>query len=227
MKWAHCLILLLSFSVVVVAQDRQGIEPRSTALDYSNHAVEKQISIGAALMAPEQVRHTFVTDLNRGYIVIEVGIYPVTGTKACIALSQFILRSGKLVSRPAGPAEIAKILQKTDTPGREVTIYPTAGIGYESGPPTYDPYDGRTHGGGVRTMAGVGVGVGRSGPGSNTEADRKTMESELNDKSLHEGESSKPVAGYIYFPVTGKKSKASYQLEFTFDGEKILLNLGS
>ncbi|MBZ5534325.1 MAG: hypothetical protein LAO31_00090 [Acidobacteriia bacterium] len=227
MRVIQCLILLLSFSLVVVAQERQGIEPRSTPGDYINRAIEKEISVGAALMAPDQVRHTFVTDLNRGYIVVEVGIYPVTGKKEKIALDHFLLHSGKLVSRPAGPTEIARILQKTSTSGHDVTVYPTAGIGYESGPPTYDPYDGRTHGGGVRTMAGVGVGVGRSGPGANTEADRKTMESELTDKGLHEGEISEPVAGYLYFPVTGKKSKASYQLEFTFDGKKILLNLGS
>lgn len=227
MKCVQCLILLLSLSLIAVAQDRQGIEPRSTAGDYANHAVEKEISVGAALIAPEQVRHTFVTDLNRGYIVVEVGIYPVPAGKAKIALNQFLLRSGKLVSRPAGPAEIAIILQKTGTPGHDVTLYPTAGIGYESGPPTYDPYDGRTHGGGVRTMAGVGVGVGRSGPSANTEADRKTMESELTDKGLHEGEISKPAAGYLYFPVAGKKSKTPYQLEFNFDGKKILLKLGS
>lgn len=127
MKWVQCLMLLLSLSLVVVAQDRQGIEPRSTAGDYANHAIQKEISVGAALMAKDQVRHTFVTDLNRGYIVVEVGLFPVTGAKPNIALNQFILRSGKLVSRPAGPAEIAKILQKDQFNGKRCDVIPHGG----------------------------------------------------------------------------------------------------
>jgi hypothetical protein len=107
---------------------------------------------------------------------------------------------------------VASALQKTAPNQSDVTVYPTVGVGYESGPRTYDPVTGGTRGGGWRTAVGVGVGVGSTRPAS-TEPDRRTMETELSEKGLPEGAFSKPIAGYLYFPLAPAK-KSSYELEY-------------
>lgn len=99
-----------------------------------------------------------------------------------------------------------------------MTLYPSAGIGYESGPRVYDPVTGTPRGGGLSTSAGVGVGVGPSQSGAG-EQDRTTMELELSEKGLPETKASKPLSGYLYFPVTSKK-KNGLLLECSLGKEK-------
>jgi hypothetical protein len=53
------------------------------------------------------------------------------------------------------------------------------------------------------------------------------METELSDKGLPEGESARPVAGYVYFPMMQGKKKATYQVEYELSGNKILLEFPS
>jgi len=97
------------------------------------------------------------------------------------------------------------------------------GVGYESG--GIDPVTGQRRQGGVITSAGVGVGVGSASPKSgSTEADRRTMELELREKGLPEGNSVSPVAGYVYFTIPPKKNK-KYEFEYTLNGNKLVLPL--
>jgi hypothetical protein len=107
-----------------------------------------------------------------------------------------------------------------------VAVYPTAAVGYESG--GIDPVTGQRRGRGVYTSTGVGVGVGGPqppAPGS-TERDRRTMELELSEKGLPEGNAAAPVSGYLYFVLSsGKNKKAPHQLEYMLNGEKITLQL--
>ena len=78
----------------------------------------------------------------------------------------------------------------------------------------YDPVSGTTRrAGGPVYGAGIGVGVGSTTSAATTDSDRKTMETELRDKELKDGDVSKPVAGYIYFPITTKE-KVEYQLQY-------------
>jgi hypothetical protein len=67
------------------------------------------------------------------------------------------------------------------------------------------------------------VGIDSSKAGG-TEADRKTMETELRDKSLPQGEAAKPVSGYLYFPVSTNK-KVQYELVYSGNGQEIRLQL--
>jgi hypothetical protein len=50
------------------------------------------------------------------------------------------------------------------------------------------------------------------------------MELELREKGLPEGETSSPVAGYLYFSQL-KKKNTKYQLEYVVNGEKVILPL--
>lgn len=207
-RWITIVMVCLSFSWLAMSED-QGLRPRRNATDYTAHAEMGGIALGAAVLTADQVRHSFVTELNRGYLVVEVSAYPKPGESFELSRHQFTLRSadGGSFVRPADPKTVAAIMSRTAASDRDVTLYPTAGIGYESGPRVYDPVTGTQRGGGLSTSAGVGVGVGPSRSGS-SEQDRRVMEMELSEKGLPEIKTSKPTAGYLYFPISGKKKNA-------------------
>jgi len=131
--------------------------------------------------------------------------------------------------RAASPSAIAASVQRSNTPkskDSDITVYPSVGVVYSTGP---DIYGRRT--GGVGTTAGVGVGVGGPGgppsraPGS-TDADRRVMQTELEEKGLPARATAKPVAGYLYFPISVKRGKSvAYQLEYQGGTQKIRVPL--
>lgn len=187
--------------------------PLTSAKDYPASKVEAQYSIGAKLLSKIQIQNSFSTALAGRYVVVEVGFYPAEGKSVDLQRSDFaLLASDNTASvAPVSPEEIASILQKRPSSSRDVTLYPTANVGYESWP-VYDG-NGVKRVGGPVYGAGMGVGVGKTTSPATTDSDRKTMETELSDKELKGSDVSKPVAGYLYFPVTGKE-KANYHLEY-------------
>jgi len=205
-----CLVLLL-LSSLAVAQNRPA--PRASAKDYPASKIEAQYSIGARLLSKTQIQNSFATPLAGHYMVVEVGFYPVDGKSVDLQRANFSLIASDTKSEvtPATPDEIASILQKRPPSGRDVTLYPTANVGYE----TFPVYtgNGTKQVGGPVVGAGMGVGVGKSTSPATTDSDRKTMQTELSDKELTNGEVSSPVAGYLYFPVTGKE-KGNLQLQY-------------
>lgn len=234
MKLRTLLTTGLMFAVLVYADTPRGTVPRATADNYPAHAVRDNVSVGAVLLTADQTRKAFASDLDRCCLVVEVALYPQSGNPVTVSLNDFVLRvsSTDIASRPSSPEVLAAKLQKKATPpppsGHDVTIYPSAGVGYETG--GYDPVTGQRRPGGVYTTTGVGVGVGSPqqqppAPGS-TDRDRKTMELELAEKSLPEGKADAPVSGYLYFSLPGKKDKkVTHQLEYSLNGEKVVLPL--
>lgn len=221
-------------AVSVYADAPRGTVPRAAAERYPAHAVHAGVGVGAILLTPEQARKAFASDLDRCCRVVEVALYPQKDAPVKISLDDFVLRiSGSdLATKPSTAEVLAAKLQKKASPppsdGRDVAIYPTAGVGYESG--GIDPITGQRRGGGVYTTAGVGVGIGGSQPPrpGSSDRDRRTMELELGEKGLPEGTASAPVAGYLYFTLPSgkeKDKKAAHQLEYTLNGEKVVLQL--
>jgi hypothetical protein len=220
MKHATCFLLAVG---MLAGGDGNGIRPRGNSTEYPSHETAGAVTIAAAAIPPEQVRKLFATDLS-GYIVMEVAVYLEPGKQVDLSFGDFLLRIGSNSEtiRAANAQAIASILQKKNAPqpprATDVTIYPTATIGYESG--GYDPTTGRRRSG-VYTGAGVGVGVGGAGGPINaprpasTDRDRTTMQQELEDKSLPEGKTTHTVAGYLYFPKpSGKSKSAVYDLSY-------------
>jgi len=207
---------------LLLGGDSGGIRPRGNSTDYPAHQGGKGVTVAAAVIAPEQVARLFATDLNRGgYVVVEVAVYPDAGGEIDLLSRDFLLRFGSdpTTVRPVSAQAVASSLQRKNTPKPrnpgDVTLYPTATIGYESG-----TYNGQRRGG-VYTAAGVGVGVGDPGPmgaprPASTGRDRSTMEQELADKGLPEGKTSQAVAGYLFFtrPVSAKHSPSTYHLTY-------------
>ena len=155
---SRCGLLAIAGATIGLAANPPGIHPRPAASDYPASDSSENITVGAVALPPEQVRNTFATDLNHGYIVIEVGVYPRAGSSIDVSSLDFALRVGAAdMVRPATPRAIASILQQKNAgpPPRasDVTLYPTADVGVVSGP------GGRA----VYTGAGVGVGIGIRG----------------------------------------------------------------
>jgi hypothetical protein len=204
----------------------KGTAPRADAGRYPAHAERDGIAIGARLLSHDEARKVFVSDVNRCCLVLEIAVYPQKDKPFEVSLGDLSLqKSGAENETKASSAKVvAGSLQKQAQGQRDISVYPTTEIGYESGS-VYDPATGTRRGSGVYTRSGVGVGIGgRGGPGS-TEKDRDAMATELSEKGLPEGSAAAPVAGYVYFPLAASKKKQAYQLNYVVNGSKVTLSL--
>jgi hypothetical protein len=202
----------------------KGTVPRSNAAHYPAHDQNDGIAIGARLLSTEEVRKSFVSDINHCCVVVELAIYPEKGRPIPVSLDNFTLRriGSETAAKPSSAKVVSATLQKSAQEQRDITVSPSVGVGYGSGT-VYDPATGTQRRGGVYTSTGVGVGIGSKGsdPGS-SEKDRGVMETELSEKGLPEGTTATPVAGYLYFPISRTK-KATYDLQYTLNENRLKL----
>ncbi len=205
----------------------RGSVPRSSADRYHSHAQSDGASAGADILTPKQVGKVFVSNLNRCCIVVEFAFYPDTETGPhALSLDDFALyiSGSDIGTKPRSATVIAASLQKKAGSGPPVAVRGGATVGYDSGTVT-DPNTGqptRVHG--VYSGTEVDVSDPKPAPGS-TDRDRQVMEKELDEKGLPLGKAAAPVAGYLYFSLHDRKKDAKYQLEFNFNGEKLVLSL--
>jgi hypothetical protein len=217
-------VLSVGFLVLLAFAVPRGTVPRSSAGRYPVLAEDDGISMGARLLTPEEARKIFVSDLNRCCVVVEFAIYPQKDKPVTVSLDSFSLRlnGSETAAKPSSAKVVSAALEKKAQEQRDISVSPTAGVGYGSGS-VYHPATGTERRGGVYTTAGVGVGIGSRGsePGS-SEKDRAVMETELREKGLPEGATDVPVAGYLYFPISRSK-KVTYELEYLRNGSKVKL----
>jgi hypothetical protein len=205
----------------------RGSVPRSSAARYHSHAQSDGTIVGADILTPKQVGKAFVSDLNRCCIVVEFAFYPGKGKDPHdLSLDDFALyiSGSDIGTKPRSATVVAASLQKKAGSGLPVAVHGGATVGYESGTYT-DPNTGqptRVHG--VYTGTEVSVSDAKPAPGS-TDRDRQVMEKELDEKGLPVGKAAAPVAGYLYFSIHDRKKDTKYQLEFNFNGEKLVLPL--
>jgi hypothetical protein len=227
MNWKLCAAMTLASVTFLVAEGPKGTEPRTAATGYPAHAEVNGIAVGATLLTADQARRTFVSDVNRCCLVVEVAFYPPKDAPLNISLNDLVLttKDAEAAAKPSSAKVIAASLQKKAHADRDVTVSPSYGVTYQSGR-NYDPVTGTTQGNGVTQTSGVLVGIGHPGPNpASTDKDRSAMEAELSEKGLPEGAASAPVAGYIYFPVSSKKKSAAHQLEYKLGESKVVLPL--
>ncbi len=215
--------LILLFAVLVnatLAERAPVVKPRSQAKEYSAFQESSGATIGAAQLSSKQIRKTFVSNLRKDYVVVEVGVFPKAELK--LSPSDFSLRApdtDKAIS-PSDPKTMAVAINEKDQNGTDLAIYPYEGITYTTGT-AYDPSDPHrrdTHQSGVSTTSGVAVVMKPNARDPKTSAaDKDAMAAELTEKSLPDREISRPVAGYLYFRVNGDRP-ATYQLEYRPSG---------
>lgn len=232
-RWFGVAVCFLALSLFAAPN---GIVPRSAADKYAAHAENAGASIGATRVSDKQIHKTISPDVDDMCIVVEVGLYPARDGKLQVAIRDFALITAgeENAVNASSPAEIARKMPYYVTigsggggTGAAVGQRPPVDSG--NGGVFRDPVTGMPRpNAGVRvpngTNAGVGVGGGASDADSSVSTQRHEIELKLTDKRLPEGETSAPVAGYLYF-ATEKKKGAKYQLEYKLNGKTVVLNL--
>lgn len=158
--------------------------------------------------------------------MVEVGVFPKS--EATLSSKDFVLRAKgeKDDVHSADPALMATQINKKDQSGQDVAITPVMGVEYSTGSDPNDPYygNGRSNRG-LRTTSGVIVSVNDKKKTSKASSgDEKAMTAELSEKSLPEATTAKPVAGYLYFPVSGR-AEGLYELEYQSASSTVVIEL--
>jgi hypothetical protein len=220
MKFRLGLLCVLLTSTLTFAGD--GIPARGSAEDYTAHDVSGKIAIGAAYVAPAQVKKIFGEDLDkRGYVVFEVGMFPVGDTQADISPDDFKLRQGKdsSVTRAATPHMVATDMHPSRSPDnasvpQKVHVYTSDTVG------VYQGSNGQ-HGVYTGTSATVTNSPAPQAPprsGQSTGSDK--LEQLIEDKSLPDIKTRRAVAGYVFFPKASNDKHADFELlYFGMDGQ--------
>ncbi|HTX38037.1 MAG TPA: hypothetical protein VME43_23570 [Bryobacteraceae bacterium] len=231
MSWRSGVISAIAAAAVLWAGEH-GIRPRPTPDDYPAREAVKGFTLAAAVLTPQEVKKRFATDLNHGYVVVEVAVFLQPGHDVTMAAKDFMARYGSQpeIERPVSPETIAARLGKKDAPPPEapskVHVYTADTIGYEHGP--MGP-NGRSTGG-VYTATSTGVGVGDTpypppAQPSSGGMDRTSIQTELDDLSLPEHDLSEDTAGYFYFPKPTKGKSSPLHLTYYGEQGKIELAL--
>ena len=217
--------IALMLVAVIAALANNGIRPRGSPADYPAHVTSDGVTIASAVVPAAQVRKIFAMDLNRGgYVVVEVAVYPESGGEVDVSSGDFMLSATGESSAipPVSARSIAGVLDRKNSPQRSRDTNVGVAIGYETGT---DPVTGQR-----RSGTYTGVAVANGPPGTlgppPTGPDPWTMQQELEERSLPDGKSTQPVAGYLYFPKLSKKSRnGGYDLTYYGVSSKIRLSI--
>ena len=224
------LWLFLAGSSLVVGQNppvnspSEGVRPRAQATEYASQARNDRAILAASVIPRDQVKQRFAYDISKTYVVMEVACFPGTPGPLNLRTGDFQVRlsSKSDAIYPADAATIAAKIQHKNLPprpGDSTPVYTEANVGYSNGT---DPYTGRRV---SSVYTGAGVAVGGPPPGvysgpSGYPIDQSVPEEQLWHRSLPEGAVTKPVAGYLYFPIELlKKEKGFYLLEVRGEGQ--------
>lgn len=103
------LVLTCGFSTEI-----RGLRPHPSRADYSVTCFTEAIGVAATLVRPEQVRHIFGADIDRNYIVVEVGFYSKDRSTFEVRHADFALRNrpSRTLVKPANPRVIISALPR-------------------------------------------------------------------------------------------------------------------
>ena len=77
------VVLLLLTSAL--ADSPKGLKPRENVTSYPVHRQRRAVAIGAERLSNTQVQHAFAAELDKRYIVVEIGIFPATDGSVSVA----------------------------------------------------------------------------------------------------------------------------------------------
>jgi len=109
--------LFLSVSLFLnlgMAGEFRGLRPLPSRTGYSVTCFTETIGVGATLVSPDQVRRLFGGEIDRSYIVVEVGFYSKTHTPYDVRHADFALRNrpSRTLVKPVDPNTIAATLSR-------------------------------------------------------------------------------------------------------------------
>lgn len=174
------------------------------------HQAVKTAVLAAVIIPPEQVRKELTPDINKGYIVVEVAIYPEDGHSFDVDRLDFSLKLGDQIIHADKPRDVAMPWpeKKTTLGNKRQAVTTETGVIVAHGT---NPATGRP-----QTTAGTWEAVGVSNDPRDrdpapppSKPDQSAAEARIHDRALPEGETKRPVAGYLYFPQYGRKHKGN------------------
>jgi hypothetical protein len=229
MEGAVRQILCSGLLVAALASGGDGRTPRSSSSDYPVHEETAAATIAAVRVPAEQLNKNFPADFSKKYVVVEVAIYPKAGAVDVVA-ADFVLKLADGESHPDTAEEVAGIWRPhtkahPDVTGNGPHVTTETGVILANGT---DPATGRrTTGTGTYESVGVSNYPNRQPqyPTSSSNGDADRMEAQLNKWALPEGKTASPVAGYLYFPASAKRSKGPLELQYTHEGSSANLKL--
>ena len=230
------LFLPMLPAVLLLATDHPGVRPRGASKDYPAHETADGITIAAAVVPAGKVQHQLSPAVvSSGYTVLEIAVYPDGGKEVNVSSDDFsiTIRSSRDVARAETPQVVASSIdsdKRMDPPRipAPVQVHGEETIGVTTG--GRDPATGRRYPSSVYTESSVAVGVGEPrypdpGPGR---AAPQSVYDKLQQKALPEGRTTKPVAGYLYFPKVSPRlanSTDPYHLTYQGPTEQIHLTI--
>ncbi len=210
-------------ATLALAQYSAGIDPRPNAADYPAHAGNDVVFLGAQFVSSSDQRKILGKDWSGGYLVVEVALYPEPGQQLTVAPRDFMLRAGAESIAPVDAEVLAPYPRSHSGPvsaPSKVHTQTIETVGVATG-----PYGRKTVYTGTETQVGIGN---YPDPGMGTAPDPKfEIRRALIDKALPDLKTSRPVAGYLYFPKPKNPSKdANWELAYYGAQSQLKLAMG-
>lgn len=216
-----CAGLALSGGLVF-AKD-SGVPPRASASDYAAKHDLSAATLAASVVPAKQVEKLFSSRIAKDFVVVEVAVYPENGRNFDVDWFDFGLKTGDTVAHVEHPREVAMAWpEKTGDTNKPVTVITDTGVAYGH----YSDSTGQ-HRNQLGTYENVDVtNDPRSATPPNPGPDPQLVEARIQDKVLPQGHAKTPLAGYLFFPRTGKKHKGDLaELQWSKDRESARLKL--
>jgi hypothetical protein len=90
MRAALAFVAVVGSLALGTAAER-GVKPRPAPAEYTFRSSAGSLTIGAELIPARRVAQLFSTDLNRGYMIVEVGVYPGTDQNVELDARDFVI----------------------------------------------------------------------------------------------------------------------------------------
>ena len=107
--------LLLSLSLGLLcfgaSLETRGLRPHASRTEYSVTCFTEDIGVGATLESPDQVRRLFGGEVDRNYVVVEIGFYSKNHGSFDVRHADFALRNrpSRTLVKPAEMKDLRKI----------------------------------------------------------------------------------------------------------------------
>jgi hypothetical protein len=207
-----------------------GTSIRPNASDYDAHQSIREATIAASILPAAQAARLFSSAVSKKYTVVEIAVYPQNSRGFDVAAIDFALKSSPDDRIYAlTPEQVAWQGKRAPDPplgGVTNSVHVATEAGIAVGTRT-NPSTGRTDHG-VATYGGVEVdNRPQSNPPQQSGAADSTyvLEGKLRGLELQEGQTTRPVSGYLYFAGPRKQKPAALVLEYSRSGERALLSL--
>jgi hypothetical protein len=102
------------FLGIGLAAELRGVRPLASRTAYAVTCFTETIGVGATLVSPDQVRRLFGGEIDRSYVVVEVGFYSKTHAAFEVRHADFALRNrpSRNLVKPVDPSTIAATLAR-------------------------------------------------------------------------------------------------------------------